>query len=151
MMKTLLAIDPGLSGGLAWTNSDGLWAVPMPDGDAAIAKQLDDILYMNSVTAWLEEVPIFMPSGVPGSAITKLHSNARFIEGYLFSRCVVRRIKPHAWQKPLMLGTRSGCKSSSQWKTKLRDEAARRFPTVDVTLKTADALLILDFARNTNG
>jgi hypothetical protein len=31
----------------------------------------------------------------------------------------------------------------TEWKTKLKNEAQRRYPGLDVTKKTADALLIL--------
>lgn len=37
--------------------------------------------------------------------------------------------------------------SKTAWKNKLKEEAQRRFPQLDITLKTADALLILDYAR----
>jgi hypothetical protein len=33
-----------------------------------------------------------------------------------------------------------------EWKRKLKEEAQRLFPNMDVTLKTADALLILEYA-----
>jgi hypothetical protein len=43
------------------------------------------------------------------------------------------------------LGTASRCASKSEWKNKLKAEAQRRFPDLKVTLKTADALLILEW------
>jgi hypothetical protein len=58
----------------------------------------------------------------------------------------VELIRPQAWQKCLSLGTRNGG-SKTEWKNKLKAEAQRLFPSVNVTLKTADALLLLEFAR----
>lgn len=50
---------------------------------------------------------------------------------------------PQQWQKWLEIGKVGGDKN------KLKAEAQRRFPTVDgITLKTADALLILDYAEH---
>jgi hypothetical protein len=53
-------------------------------------------------------------------------------------------VTPQTWQAGL--GIPKGDKSQSQWKTALKAEASRRFPSVDgLTLKTADALLILEW------
>lgn len=76
-------------------------------------------------------------------------------------------VTPQAWQKALALGHRehpaplprkpskeqirnhrnADAKCKRDWKNKLLQEAQRRFPGVNVTLATADALLILDYAR----
>ena len=56
------------------------------------------------------------------------------------------RVRPHDWQKHLRLGTKKDCSGTTEWKNKLKSEAIRRFPTQKVTLATADALLILDYA-----
>jgi hypothetical protein len=147
-MKTILAIDPGVSGGLAWRNALELKAVAMPDGDAALCELLSEIVSGNEVECWIEEIPTFAGAKIPGHCIAVLYGNFRFIEGWLTARHVrTRRVKPQAWQKPLSLGTRAGAGGASPWKRKLRDEAARRFPELDVTLKTADALLILEHAE----
>ena len=53
-------------------------------------------------------------------------------------------MRPQDWQKGFGLGTASACASKRIWKNKLKAEAQRRFPHLNVTLKTADALLILE-------
>ena len=50
-------------------------------------------------------------------------------------------VPPVRWQKWLGIGRCGGDKN------KLKAEAQRRFPNDRVTLMTADALLILDYAR----
>jgi hypothetical protein len=60
-------------------------------------------------------------------------------------------VTPQAWQKHFSLGTKASCASPGEWKNKLKAEAQRRFPDQDVTLKTADALLILDYAVAKDG
>lgn len=147
-MKTILAIDPGVSGGLAWRNADGLHAVAMPDGDAALCELLSELYCGAPIECWIENIPTFAGKKIPGHSIAVLYGNFRFIEGWLTARGArIRRVAPQAWQKPLGLGTRASAGGQSQWKRKLRDEAARRFPELDVTLKTADALLILEYAE----
>lgn len=147
-MKTLLAIDPGVNGGLAWRNADGLHAAAMPDGDAALCALLSDLYCGAPIECWIENIPTFAGKNIPGHAIAVLYGNFRFIEGWLTARGArIRRVTPQAWQKSLSLGTRATAGSTSKWKRKLRDEAARRFPELDVTLKTADALLILEYAE----
>lgn len=42
-------------------------------------------------------------------------------------------------------------KAKRDWKNKLKDEAQRRFPKLSVTLKTCDALLLLDAAIKLEG
>lgn len=42
-------------------------------------------------------------------------------------------------------------KAKRDWKNKLKEEAQRRFPGLKVTLKTCDALLLLDAAIKTEG
>jgi len=55
-------------------------------------------------------------------------------------------ITPQQWQKRLFLGTSKGM-SPVQWKNKLKAEAQRLYPDIKVTLKTADALLILEATK----
>jgi hypothetical protein len=52
-------------------------------------------------------------------------------------------VRPQEWQRELGLGTKKG-RTDRDWKNHLKAEAQRLFPTQDVTLRTADALLILD-------
>ena len=57
----------------------------------------------------------------------------------------VIEVTPQKWQKHIGLGTR-GSMSKTEWKNKLKSEAQRRYPDLTVTLSTADALLIMEYA-----
>ena len=61
----------------------------------------------------------------------------------------VVQVTPQKWQKLLSLGVKKGKDSRAKtiWKNKLKSRAQQLFPGVAVTLKTADALLILEAAR----
>lgn len=65
--------------------------------------------------------------------------------------CVpVELVTPQRWQKGMSVGVRAGLERAD-WKRKLKAQAERLFPGQRVTLATADALLILEWARRTYG
>ena len=73
--------------------------------------------------------------------------NAGFIKGVVQTLGIrLELVRPQEWQKAFGLGTASACGSKSIWKNKLKAEAQRRFPHLRITHKTADSLLILDYA-----
>jgi hypothetical protein len=148
-MKPILAIDPGASGGIAWCEPDGnVWCIPMPDTFGDLVDALTSAKATGYSTAFVEEVGGFCGVGQPGSAMFKFGKSCGVIEGALMAlRFRIELVKPQKWQKHFGLGTTKQAGGKADWKRKLKAEAQRRFPTCDVTLKTADALLILDYAR----
>ena len=151
-MKTIVAIDPGLSGGVAvrWFEKTDCWAMPATQGD--LLERLRDIksiagLEGDELVCVLEEVSGFAGKGQPGSAMFRFGENFGFVRGAVQALGIrLVMVRPQVWQKGFGLGTASACASKSIWKNKLKAEAQRRFPQLEVTLKTADALLILEHA-----
>lgn len=138
-----IAIDPGASGGLAWKlgSESGAFALPKTPGE--LVNRLKALRHEVQV-AFIEDIPKFTGAKLPGSTMAVLFHSFGFIEGVLMAYgYAVVRIKPQAWQKALGLGTREKGQAKAEWKRKLKSEAERRFPHVDVTLATSDALLIL--------
>lgn len=138
-----IAIDPGASGGLAWRmgSESGAFALPKTPGE--IVTRLKTLRHEINV-AFIEDIPKFTGNHLPGSTVAVLFHSFGFLEGALMALgFTVVRLKPQAWQKTLGLGTRDRSMSKADWKRKLKSEAERRFPHVDVTLATSDALLIL--------
>ena len=83
----------------------------------------------------------------PASYAYRFGENAGFLKGVIQTLGVrLVLVRPQDWQKGFGLGTASACASKRIWKNKLKAEAQRRFPHLKVTLKTADALLILEWA-----
>ena len=149
-IKPIMAIDPGLSGGVAWITSDGkTQAVRMPQTDADIVHMLTSIHRETPLSRCiLEDVGGFIGEAQPGGAMFKFGFNCGFIRGVAMSLGVrVELVRPQKWQTGLGLGNSKSCASKAEWKRKLKGEAGRRFPDQKVTLLTADALLILDWAR----
>lgn len=149
----LLAIDPGLSGGLAVHRPDaGASAFPMPPTEGDVVDTLRSLLVEGVTHAWVENVPWVTGGKVSPASTGKLQRNVGVLHGALLALGIPHTlVAPQDWQKPLRLGTRSGCATSTEWKNKLKAEAQRRFPGLAVTLATADALLLLDYARNSKG
>lgn len=148
--SVLLAIDPGANGGLAWLDQHGLpHCTPMPDTAGDIVDQIMALKFGGEPLAVMEEVSGYAGNGHPGSGMFKFGRNFGVIEGVLMAlgfRLLL--VRPQKWQKHFSLGTSSSCCGKTEWKNKLKAEAQRRFPSIKVTLATADALLILDYATN---
>jgi len=141
-----VAIDPGASGGIAWTEPDrGVQAIAMPETVVDIADHLRYLFVQAGCrTAFLEEIPKF--AGPNASAMIKLGIRYGEIRGILATLGLrVVELPPKSWQKTLGLG----CKNTygARWKNHLKEKAQAYHPHLAVTLKTADALLILEAGR----
>lgn len=148
-MALIVAIDPGVNGGIALLDRDGVVQVQkMPGTDIDVVSFLVEVSNTaKEVDCYLEEPPLYAGKNIPGSAIGKLMWNT----GVLYGAAVclgwkMHRVRPAIWQKAHTCGTK-GERSSTEWKNVLKARAAELFPTVDVTLWNADALLILDAAK----
>ena len=146
-MKRILAIDPGASGGLAWTDEEQVFSCEMPKTEGDVSQLLTELISVNSpISAYVEEVGGYCGAAMPGSAMFNFGRNFGFILGVLAARGVrVELVKPQKWQKHFGLGTVKESGGKTPWKNKLKAKAQQLFPHLDVTLKTADALLILEY------
>jgi hypothetical protein len=158
-MKTIIAVDPGLSGGIVigTTDKDAPFAVtPMPDTEADVVEILRESVNSSEAvdmpTLVVEKLPLFVsvPGGrVSGASMAKLHRNAGILTGAAMALCIrVVEVDPHSWQKHFRLGTKKSAGGYTAWKNVLKGEAQKRFPTVKVTHAISDALLIWEFAKN---
>ena len=153
---TIIAIDPGKRGGIAshFTAEPGatpqpnqLTQYPMPDTIADLEAILRQECRNDIAVAYVEHVQGYAGDQRPGFHMFTLGENFGALQGILAAHRVrTVLVRPQKWQKFYGLGTRSACKSDNQWKNKLKAEAQRRFPKLNVTLQTADALLLLDYA-----
>lgn len=142
----IIAIDPGANGGIACYDGDTR-VYKMPDTETDIVDLLDDLIgeYPN-VTVYIEKVGGFTGQGQPGSRMFTFGRGVGVIIGALIAyRCKIIEVPPTKWQKPY--GTSKGM-TKTEWKNKLKDHAQKLFPHLKVTLSTADALLILNYAVN---
>lgn len=151
MTLSILAIDPGASGGYAIVHQSGATEVwPM----------LDEVTLRDEIAGWqhwalkddvkpvayLEQVGGFIAGNpAPGSAMFNFGDGYGYIRGLLAALHVeTRLVRPQVWQAGIP-GIKGVEKSAR--KRALKEHAARIFPNLKVTLKTADALCIADYAR----
>lgn len=146
--KKLIAIDPGASGGLAWRTDTTTSAVKMPETEGDILSFLRRFNHIDTCV-FLEEVGGYVGKAQPGSAMFVFGRNTGFLIGAIMALGFrLEMVRPQTWQKNLGIGTSRTCASKTEWKNKLKALAQRKFPDAKVTLATADALLILDYAEN---
>lgn len=142
----MIAIDPGVNGGIAWLGADGFRAVKMPETDGDIISILHDLQAAGAQTVVME-LPAKAIFGAGHSSLAVLHRNVGFIQGVAMSLgFALIMVPPKKWQKAIGFQKRPG-EEQRVWKNRLKEEAQRRFPSVKVTLSNADALLILSAFR----
>lgn len=146
--QNLIAIDPGVGGGIAYIDTDGsVHALPMPETLHDLGKLLRVLSSCDSelVTAFIEELPKFAGK-MSGSAMATMFRNYGRLEGLLAAYGArIEYLPPRKWQQALGLGTKAA--HGPRWKAHLKGRAQALFPNLTVTLKTADALLILEAGR----
>lgn len=147
------AIDPGASGGVAVLSQTvgrqvGEYSIKLHKIPAD-PLELSEIIPFGSII-FIEKVPPFVGRAIPSSAAFKLGKSCGWLEGWAAGRLHrVQLVRPQEWQEGL--GIAKGQLTQSRWKAALKAEASRRYPALDgLTLATADALLLLDYALRTN-
>lgn len=153
-MKTIIAIDPGQSGGIAqeinYDMNDSMIHTlnvnPMPQTVKDIYRNLWlDPPSNHGVTVYIEDV-----HSMPGQGVA---SSFKFGRGFgnlealvIALRYKLIYVRPQVWQKALGLLSKKG-ESKTQHKNRIKAFAQQRYPDIKVTLATADALAILEYAK----
>ena len=145
-MRTILAIDPGLSGGVAVSQFGKTVCYPMPETQGDLLALVREIRVADLVEGCephgpselvcvLEEVSGFAGEAQPGSAMFRFGEHFGFIKGVVQTlqiRLVL--VRPQVWQKGFGLGTASGCASkstgtsASRWSTPAAVLTGKRVP-----------------------
>jgi hypothetical protein len=154
LQRHYIGIDPGKSGGIAWSSPNGDRSAPLPATLGDFREQVFNILgeqgffhAISQTVCYLESPPKFVKA-IPGSAVFVMAQSFGRIEGVLAAfKVPTVTVTPQAWQKAHGLGTR-GEMTTTQWKNKLKARAQSLYPEERVTLATADALLIFNAASH---
>jgi hypothetical protein len=144
----IICIDPGKNGGVAIYDAalNKVVAHKIPPTDRELVTLIEGSMG-DETEAYLEDLVKFTGSPMPSSAMAAYASSWGFIRGLLVAlKIKVTMPTPQKWQKALGLGTSKGI-SKTEWKNKLKNRAEQLHPHIQVTLATADALLILEAAR----
>jgi len=145
-MKPILCIDPGANGGFAVQPPYGMVeAQAMPEGMSA---QIDAIRAIAAsfpgLVAYIENVGFHRP-GDSAVATATFARHVGHLEAALYACGIpTTTVTPSKWMKAL--GTMPADKKDR--KNAIKENMARRFPHLTVTLKTADALGMLAWAMN---
>lgn len=121
----------------------------MPKTDREVFDLLEADYKKDSLlaVAYLEDLVKYTGRNMPSSAMATYASNWGIIKGILTAlhyRIVL--VPPKKWQAALGLGSK-GTMTTTKWKNKLKQRAEQLYPQIKVTLATADALLILEAAK----
>lgn len=165
----LIAIDPGASGGIAISIGGRVRCHKMPATQPDVLHLLRTARLESptDVTCYIEDPPKYIGQDVPSSTIFVMAENYGYIKGVLQALGIrTIQVTPQTWMKALNLGTKGvirakpgstqaekkavqqhNAQAKRDWKNKLKGEAQRRYPDLAATLATADALLILDYAK----
>src|SRR5437899_995347 len=137
-MNTTIAIDPGVSGGIAVCRNGVTECYAMPETHGDLLALLREIkraaeIEGHTLQCVLEEVSGFAGKAQPGSAMFRFGEHFGFIKGVIQALEIrLMLVRPQVWQKGFGLGTASACASKSEWKNKLKAEAQRRSPHLPV-------------------
>jgi hypothetical protein len=138
-MKTIIGIDPGKGGGIAWIYDGRPCVEKMPDTLKDLFDLLLDIASNSDCSAYLEQVASSPQMGVK-SAFTFGNGFGHLEMALTACSIPFQRIRPQAWQKEL------GCMSKGD-KNVTKRRAQELFPELTITHATADALLIAEYGR----
>lgn len=147
----ILCIDPGASGGLAWTGITGvIRAIKMPLGmteQCDLIRQFNDLVrqFNPSVLAYIEKVGTYMPGNSgPSAATFAEHCGNLKAALYCYGIPVVP-VSPGIWMRHLGALPKGKEKKTAR-KRAVKELMARKYPHLKVTLATADALGMLSWA-----
>ena len=138
-MKTIIGIDPGTNGGIAWITGGKPCVEKMPDTLKDLWELLRDIDIASEeyCHAYIEQVHSSPQMGVK-SAFTFGNGFGHLEMALTAAGIPFTRIRPQVWQKEL------GCLTKGD-KNVTKRKAQELFPSLKVTHATADALLIAKY------
>jgi hypothetical protein len=161
--KMIIAVDPGASGGIAVLHDGAVEVRPMPETIGDLVTAFIDTIQKRDAgdpcVVYVEQLSGFAGGvGNPGARMFVMGKYYWPFEALCFAFDIrLQYVTPQKWQGSFGLGKRGSSKGNGknefarmkrEWKGKLKAEAQRTFPMVQkVTLETADALMILEYAR----
>jgi len=145
--KIVIGIDPGQAGGFAlYAGGDTVETYKMPETFPDIFAFLRGVRernYDDDLLAVMEDVGHGMP-GQSSSATAKFARHNGHLEMALYALGIrTEKVTPQKWQKAFSNSIgKSSQYEKREWKNRLKSLAQQMFPSVKVTLNTADAILI---------
>ncbi len=143
--KGVIGIDPGKGGGMAIMHPDTTFDLRPWTVEHELTDYLRD-LNADDYEVYIEDVPPFVSAVTSNASSFKLGYNYGYIVGTVRALGFrTKLIKPKEWQKGLV-GLKSNMGYTAR-KRMLKDNAVRLYPNLKITNATADAVLIMEWAR----
>jgi crossover junction endodeoxyribonuclease RuvC len=139
---TIIGIDPGKSGGIAWITDGKPCVEKMPETLQDLWELIFDIQFGRDTKAFIESVSSSPQMGVK-SAFTFGNGFGHLEMALTGAGIPFERVRPQVWQKTM------GCMTKGD-KNVSKRRAQELFPSVKLTHSTADALLIAEYGRRMN-
>ncbi len=150
MGRIIIGIDPGALGGIA-VLGDSVEVYNMPETYPDIFNFLFD-LQLRFGSANLLAVMEDVGHGMPGQSSKATATFARHnghLEMALYALGIrTVKVTPQKWQKSYSNSLGKTTKDKREWKNRLKALAQQMYPSVAVTLKNADAILIANYGKN---
>jgi hypothetical protein len=158
MSKTIIGIDPGKNGGIAWFYENGeAFAVKMP----ATERDLWDVINVMDgevgSVAYVEKVTAIHPGVKNICSMLKLQANYWQIRAFVVAAYIrLESPTPGKWQKEFGLvrtkeetiaAKKNMSKANTAKKNRHKAKAQELFPQLKITHAIADALLIAEYGR----
>ena len=159
-MKTIIAIDPGAAGGIAFDRDGKVFAYKMPDTLADIRDLMSCYIDPSNAIIYCERVGTYMPGNSGPSAATFAEhvgalkgiicclripvifpTPATWMNHFIGKQSYEKKVEgttPQAWK--IVLSRRK-----QERKNKIKAKAQELYPHLKVTLALSDALGILNF------
>lgn len=136
-MSTIIGIDPGTNGGIAWITNGKPCVEKMPDTLQDLWELFRDISSEGDCRAYLEQVHSSPQMGVV-SSFTFGNGFGHLEMALTAAGIPFERVRPQVWQKAM------GCMTKGD-KNVSKRKAQELFPSMKVTHATADALLLASY------
>ena len=139
----IVGIDPGKAGGIAVVDGTEVTAMPMPETAKDVLETFREI----GTADWVVLEKVGAMPGDGGVAMFTFGKGVGHLEMALLA-CGLRfvEVTPAKWMGEMGMRKKGG-ESRPQFKNRLKGLAQQLYPTVKVTLKTADALLLAEWGR----
>lgn len=140
----IIAIDPGISGGIAWIENNNVQAIKMPESPMDIYERLSSI--KNDQTYCILERVGGYVSGNSATAAVKFARHFGNLEMALLALQIpTETVAPTVWMKNVC---GSLPKEKKDRKNKIKEIMQQMYPYLKITLSTADALGLLTYGKN---
>lgn len=152
-----LGVDPGIGGGIAVISLRETFAVKMPDTEEGIWDFVSGYSTSDDVASYavIEKVGGY----VAGDYNRPAMGASQFVFGTSYGMCLmaliaagikVEKVHSRTWQRDFIVKQKKSARiklSYAERKRRLKAIAQELYPTLKVTLKTADALLLATYCK----